>query len=1200
MYLLLIPLSICIEVAGWTIQSFTPASGFLSRQPIQVIFSDPIIKFGSDITDIPREKAEPVLLSIFRNEHKTDQIKLASIGRWRYLTTTIARFDVHESLDFEWPTNLFVEAVVNSGLKSAAGEAMDDSAKASEKLGLWYTNKLDFYIDKVISEMAASVTDNGWTSIIKYTEEGQLHEAPSDAVIQVRITGKISLALVSVSGFFRCGDTSAIVKGPCSSTEAQEDISCVHLTLASPLADGEHCRLLPSNTLPYHPLAGYFQGDKPLLLSGVVPFVFGPFLESDYRRTQSRSLKMLIRHGLPVDTDLSSVISISPELEGGFSAVVTVPTVVLIQGKFEPNDQYTISIAESKEIVDNFGKALEASEGTINVGREAQYLLFYWGKRHTVVHLHPEDPLSSFPVIARGKEGSWASSCIVDESNLWDYVEVVFLHYFKDEICSDNKVDITETGKVATPLIFGSTSLNLIRISESSGRNSFLLLTNIDLHVAVTTIASGPSTTAHLLVTRLSSGTPIANARVEARRVYVKPSRSIFQGMTDASGVAIIKGECSGCAIVVQVGPEYLVVDTLLHTYEHEASREFHVQLAIDRAIYTPGETVALSGWTFEVACEGGQNVCAIDPADIGPVTIQAEWSSDRGTSPTMYDVEVQADGSFSLELEVPPDAEYGYRPRLIVAGPFHQEPPSFVIADPRVPSAILAVEAPSYLLTKGSVGEPHIEAVLTTFTGIPLAGIEVEISGELRTPGECHSEGESEASVSTSLKTDNEGKVQAALFALFSSSADVQVRNGQTIEIFVRTVDPTGSPLAEKAEILVVDSIYILEDLSLSVDPPFPSIPFALSSSLQSHYEKETPLPQIGAVEFAFVEGSTCAEAVFPEEGTPCQTQGSSIICEDLVLNSAEEHVASVVKVTLDNEETLTACRDVGMPLVYTWHTQLSLKSSVLSVPAGETVEISFYHPFVKEKALLWVFGSQGLVHTAQLSSSAKQSIMLSVPDSARKEEVFIFYVRSVGGGTEALPVGKSKVSALLATWGPRSAEGKITIDISSVRQALKGPLSVSAPTTASPGGTVEVEIDVGAGNNGRAFIYLVDSAVLDLQPHPLSSLPKLLPHVTVYIHSYTVPNSGQRIQDASLSLAELIRLDPFIYVDWSSMWLDGDVDEILQERRFGIPITEGNFPPPKGYLLSLFLSSLNFLKRMFTPSLSLSHLTCRCLYSL
>eukprot|EP00961_Rhodomonas_salina_P053345 715230-Rhodomonas_salina.1 len=287
-------------------------------------------------------------------------------------------------------------------------------------------------------------------------------------------------------------------------------------------------------------------------------------------------------------------------------------------------------------------------------------------------------------------------------------------------------------------------------------------------------------------------------------------------------------------------------------------------------------------------------------------------------------------------------------------------------------------------------------------------------------------------------------------------------------------------------------------------------------------------------------------------------------------------------------------ACTAIGMPLVRDWTRTMTVSAELTS----SGVDVSFRNPFGARAAVGWIVwqgGHSGLIDLTVSGNAETHSI--AIPDNMRMDygSAVMVQVRRVELAVAAcssartlsrfhtrvhtwLPIpdtaaldlsadlSSSTMSKLLGTWGLLSYSGSASVAMTAPIDVLKADVSLTMPELAAPEATVTLEIDAGtAAGAGQAIVYVVDQSIFELEPAELPDTAAYFGRtdsVDISIMGKTEPLSGQAVTDAAEILAGLTAQDPYVRVQWTSKWLDGDYAAIVQGSEYQAAITYGNFP--------------------------------------
>lgn len=170
--------------------SFTPAAraSVSGRDAITVTFNRAVIALGSDFGAGDVLPADKVPFSVTVAQVTTGARTEASMdGRWRWVTTFVARFDPAA----DWPTDVTVNVQLNSGLTTWDGSALAAAAVATRA---FVTPQISSSLRTVRSAQAAALTGDAWTA--GYSDP---REVPPDGIIELGFSRPVDPALVGAA-----------------------------------------------------------------------------------------------------------------------------------------------------------------------------------------------------------------------------------------------------------------------------------------------------------------------------------------------------------------------------------------------------------------------------------------------------------------------------------------------------------------------------------------------------------------------------------------------------------------------------------------------------------------------------------------------------------------------------------------------------------------------------------------------------------------------------------------------------------------------------------------------------------------------------------------------------------------------------------------------------------------------------------------
>lgn len=160
-----------LDVISFTSPARASVSG---RDALTVTFNRAVIALGSDFGAGDVLPADKVPFSVTVAQSATGATTEAPMdGRWRWVTTFVARFDPAA----DWPTDVTVNVQLNSGLTTWDGSALAAAAVATRA---FVTPQITSSVRTVRSAQAAALTGDAWTA--GYSDP---REVPPDGIIEL-------------------------------------------------------------------------------------------------------------------------------------------------------------------------------------------------------------------------------------------------------------------------------------------------------------------------------------------------------------------------------------------------------------------------------------------------------------------------------------------------------------------------------------------------------------------------------------------------------------------------------------------------------------------------------------------------------------------------------------------------------------------------------------------------------------------------------------------------------------------------------------------------------------------------------------------------------------------------------------------------------------------------------------------------------
>ena len=255
------------------------------------------------------------------------QLPLEKLGRFRWVSTSIVRFDPAT----DWPPDLCFKLVIKSTLKTHDGLRLTGSYSAG-----YQTSPLTMYAGEVRSKMALAVTGGRWES---HTDKGGYNECPMDGIVHLKfshpvIPSRVLTALTLDKGaglrdwFNKKGAYFDDWVGSCSGSQEQEEtnaadtdtpLKCVSVKPRNLRSDGTLYNLKLPRSSRVSFLGGSTQKEQTVRLMGALPFKFRFKQETmpnivttlaynsyKEKRPRFRRYALYLRHGLQILVDAAN------------------------------------------------------------------------------------------------------------------------------------------------------------------------------------------------------------------------------------------------------------------------------------------------------------------------------------------------------------------------------------------------------------------------------------------------------------------------------------------------------------------------------------------------------------------------------------------------------------------------------------------------------------------------------------------------------------------------------------------------------------------------------------------------------------------------------------------------------------------------------------------------------------------------------
>ncbi|KAF4676521.1 hypothetical protein FOL47_005957 [Perkinsus chesapeaki] len=1256
--------------------SVTPSSNtILTYEPIQIVFSEAIIKFGTDLSSpTTQSQGYPIILESSGDTSPLD------FGSWRWITTSILRFDAN---DERWPGDLAITAIMNTTFTSYKGGIITFGRDSPPS---WKTQSLNFYISSVFSPLATTATEGAWQSNLGYLGYFNKYEIPPDSIITVWTDAPVDTTLVSRPGFIYCDGISVryskppqtIPHHPCAIPGRHTNhTTCFNITLSTPLGPTEECKLTLSRTMPYDRHSGPWNGGQvSIVLSGIIPFNFVFYTPSQRGDMSSKRLSLAIQHGLRTGTNLTSIINTTPSVPG-YTAMVRNSSRVVLSGHFKPGTEYSVKVVpRSYSFVDNLGMPLEGSYGHIFRMADERDDMYYPNNAYDVTQFPLKDSTQGYPMLTRNSTRWNVTACSVTPINLGEVLHTVFglsrwgstttICRRKDDI-SIHTIQLKRgvTHLLNSTEINGLSNISVVSITDNSRQYPWYhrprIIIRSDIQVLVSPVYMSAGAMVNNGVYSNISGIHIqlTSPLVAIIQLWGQEyARPLYVGNTNTMGYLFIP-QCSSSSTststclqsdvivvvliddeVVYIHPSRIYFNNMYgsgHDVVSDLEQRLYMTLVSDRAIYAPGEVITISGWIVS----SSSTCLACQPRNIRQYVFNATltWSSSSSLPKGEVAILVDDQGMVHpFNITVPKSAPLGSRPSVDITCRQHyihtgtnssvfqsecmllgMDITDILIAEPRVPIAIMEFTPPSVITTHDTLTSDDLYITLATYSGTPLPNTTVQVTVKVIQPpyrdsvGPCDiGQQEGYTTYSVTYDTDENGE---ARLTLFDDTLTGPWQEGYIIEITAVSRDPLGAVLSCSGSISIKHPILSLDGLELSVTNPIPGIIFQAITyvTFTNNTRSSSSLDELSARAYA-TPSTTCRDATLSTDANKddliqisksnCSVSVANALVEcTMVLdddNIANDY-AIVVEVERDNtidddgpssSSPVKVCKVIqSTPKVTTYAFNMESVKCTASLNNGlaatvgysaNEVQLSCANPYpnAEEDTFVWVTwpgGHSGLLTLDKgyyLNNTFTRIITVYNLTSLGNSITFSAYFwQTINTQLPfSLSLSDDRESGIIPHWGgSRYASGSAVLDISS-QLALpynkyRDTFSVHTDKDEEylPGEEVTLSINGGVPN-GRVILTVVDKGVLDLKPlntpNTIQNVIGMMGTVTCsMMDSHSFISSSKTLSSNAYHLWSIAEDDPWINVDFDPYWIDNDYLPYLNTSIFEQQLGPGNY---------------------------------------
>lgn len=1034
----------------------------MDKQAITIVFNRAVIPIGSDFG---------------RNYSNSDPdipfyLDCNVPGKYRWVTTSIFRFDPEM-----WPTDLSCPLRVNPNLKTFDGEVLSNPKTITYK-----TKKLEMNLVNVISNKTLELTGGIWGF------NPQLPEIPPNSEIQLQFNTKIDIVNLKGNLVLKQKERYSIVSlKPCINNN-----QCVLVRFFRSLKPKTKYELVLRQGTNVNELAGETDRVLSISIQGLLEFKF--YFLTINQAVYNRWHLWLI-HGLENGTDINKfkdVIQIEPSVDLTFKREQL--GILTMEGQFQPQTEYNITVKSSPKIRDGYGLQLIGSSTKIKTSNFPEFLQV------------PENRLiyfdqfpKSWDIIMRGNP----SQDLRFENVNMDNIEKIMNFYREFQIANSNN-QLSKTFKKRK-----NNGLKVYNLKSSSLLNK----TGLFAEEKITTYNQQVSYSQYMMVNK---------ATIMAHIISIEPKKILFwitdiHQLKDAinskvnlykdgklvesqfvgnDGIVLFNNtDGYGYSAVVENGNNILFIDEVVSIYSF--TNDFLSSLMFsDRKIYNAGDRLYLKGYLRKY--DRNQGIESIPSSNVH-LTLQYQFLP-----------EIKLDynpnfGSFYTSFVIPDNATYGYNQVTLKLFDRYIGSLSFLISDPRIPSALLTLDSDSRVIVPDQTTKIIIR--LTTYTGAPLQNQDVKLkyriykqnicSFNFQTLGTgyrdrvCQKEKEITHG-QTILKTDSNGLINYEYSLPSMEGIDYE----DIVEFTASYFSPTRETLERNLKLYVSPSD-IKITLKTSTSQILPGIPFKLYGYVEDHEMKRIVGQNITVSLYEWYDSIPKNPYTFP---TSLEDQSSTSDCT-FTSSLSESSVCEFVLPSIG--KYIFVATNQGMENVYStlvvgkneteWKknplrkmNDLNFEFDKPSYKIGDTAIISFLCPFKDSLGLIvwdsynrheikkerFIFGSQSF--TIPVTEKCKKGCVVSI---------ILYTPNHIGLEPSTVQVPTSVL------YDEKSAQTiqktlQLKVDEDNVLDfTLKPKDEILSPGASS---SVQIQIDPNV-TSGQITFWIVDKAILDLKPNDI-----------------------------------------------------------------------------------------------------------------
>ncbi|GMH44588.1 hypothetical protein BSKO_12540 [Bryopsis sp. KO-2023] len=1202
-------------------------SGFCSARVLQQNVSATAESEGFLSNELPLE-----ILVTTPSELADNSTRRLRVEDQQALTVVFSRSVIALGQDFgvtsRWPLDYEVKFTLNENLKTHDGILFQ--SELNEGSVILTTPSLSMDIESVESEKAANLTDDDWDATIGL-ESDILPEVPPDGVIRLAFNTKVSLTALQENLKVLDESSKKPAKGlvvnvqPCDpesdgfispkpcfrmtgSEKSDEENDCIEVSIDGDLQMETKYALFLAKGVEYSKKDGALKAEKKVTFGGLrrfrIPFINttdgGPHIVG------TNFLRMRLPHGLGKNTE-SDIQALKKQFtimtEGGdevdFDLELESNSTLRISTSLTPETNYTISVDESRKILDGYGLPLESSslkifakkiDGVFEPFRmEGRYAIFEagedWGQK--IVAAFKGNPTSSCPDI----ESNTLSIFPIAGSKNIKTISDIFAFYYS----ASSKPLANDVGNPITKLQQeneGSTELVEFDIKKYLNLTGLvaaefcwddfvlqMLINESDMQALILGSENGQSI---VWVTSMKTGKPVQGAKVTLLIDEKNEVSELSTNVTDAEGKAFFfDGLLSADFAHVEYKKKSFFVRRVYSGYDD--FKESSTSFVFDRRLVKPGETLHIKGYSRGPALTKSAKITIYPSFD-------PENAEDQSLS---IDIDEKF-GTFELKIPVPENAT---NTKYYVSLPHDHE--SFTVGNPRPPTVGLTVDAPFWSKPDAKV---MVNITAESFIGAAVGDAKITLTWSIPDEEELL-EGEVE------LITDSLGKVSTEIDL---SLLERTPSSDASLEIEVSWVGPTRELLEESASVQLRQADVEIE-FDRSVGTDFPGQEFGVKVSLTDlkgkALKKRTvvvDLKQISnpEIDLPSKNSQPLDEAIV--DSCKIQSNLKGYDCRFSIPDLGIFALETCIEIGTNSKDKI--CRILTMGKTAEMWKEDGLVKDHLRMElvrltegphkVGDQVKFGIENPYQNAKALIMWGSRSGVNHKIMpINDSSLHEFSIDLGENCERGcslSVGVMVPRQTEG--IALNPNGVPVSKLFDLAMPHSTELTSKIYIKTVCGCVDVEITFpdveedeSKDFVIPPGEktTIQVNITDPEIDEAEVTVIAVDKAILELLPYALKDLTGALEFTDILDFGFSSSGadlvSPRAIEILIQDFMRKKKIDPWfeplseLDPDYYSSVVDKTEEEYVDSRSKFVTVKEGSFFPYEKVASSAAVASEN-----------------------